>query len=83
MAQKNGIERSLGRIEGQLNSLVQYVKEINDANNKHFESLDKKINNLETFRDNLQGRMSVIGTIAGIIGGAITLIFNYFTGGRK
>jgi len=36
------------------------------------------INDLQSFRDNLTGKLGIIGTIAGIIGSIITMIVNYF-----
>ena len=65
----------LGEIKGELTGIREQLTKMNGTLIAH----DKKINLLETFRDNWQGRLSIIGGIAGMIGAMITLLINYFT----
>lgn len=68
------IQRSLGRIEGKVDGINQRLDKVNGTLKDHSD----KINLLETFRDNLQGRMTIIGAIAGFLGALITTIINRF-----
>ena len=75
---KDDVQRSLGRIEGKLEEGFLNINKRLDGVNGSIKAHDTKINDLETFRDNLQGRMSIIGAIAGVIGAFITMLFNRF-----
>ncbi len=72
---QDDIQYLLGEISGKLDAINQRLDKINGTLDKH----DGKINELEKFRDNLQGKMTVISTIGGFIGGLITIVINYFT----
>lgn len=72
---QDDIQYLLGEISGKLDAINKRLDKINGTLDKH----DNKINELETFKDNLQGRMTVISTIGGFIGGLITIIINYLT----
>jgi len=65
----------LGEIKGELTGIREQLIKMNGSLKSHSE----KINLLETFRDNLQGRMGIIGSIAGLIGAMITIFINYLT----
>ncbi len=71
------IQRSLGRIEGKLESLIVEVKENNTKTQKQIELLNEKINTLESFRDDLKGRIAIIVIIASIIGWIIPNIIDF------
>ena len=71
------IQRSLGRIEGKLESLIVEVKENNTKTQKQIELLNEKINTLESFRDDLKGRLAIIVIIASIIGWIIPNIIDF------
>jgi len=75
---KDDIQRSLGRLEGTINTGFNAINERLDKLNGSIKTHEEKINLLETFRDNLQGRMSIIGAIGGVIGTLITIFFNKF-----
>ncbi|MBE0538261.1 MAG: hypothetical protein IH620_01000, partial [Ignavibacterium sp.] len=51
----------LGEIKGELIGIREQLTKMNGS----LKSNSEKINGLETFRDNLQGRMTIIGAIAG------------------
>ncbi len=70
---QDDIKYLLGEINGKLEGICQRLDKINGTLAKHEDS----INDLKTFRDNLQGRMSVISAISGFIGGIISLIIHY------
>lgn len=70
---QDDIKYLLGEINGKLDGICQRLNKINGTIAKH----EDKINDLETFRDNLQGRMSVISATSGFIGGIISLIIHY------
>jgi hypothetical protein len=75
MAQSEyNVQRSLGRIESKVDAINQRLDSMNGSIKDHA----TQINNLESFRDNLQGRMTILGTIAGFIGAMITAIINHF-----
>jgi len=76
------IQRSLGRIEQGLDDLRTKVQHNCETTEKNINLLNKKVDNLEAFKDNLQGRMTIIGSISGFIGGVITILINYFFGKR-
>ena len=65
----------LGQIDGKVDGIIDRLDKMNGTLIEH----SKKINILETFRDNLQGRMSIIGAVAGFIGAVITIFINYLT----
>ena len=65
----------LGQIDGKVDGIISRLDKMNGTLIDH----NKKINLLETFRDNLQGRMTIIGAIAGFIGAMITILINHFT----
>lgn len=71
---QDGVQRALGRIEGKLDSVIARIDKVDATIITH----DDKINLLETFRDNLTGKISILGAIAGIIGFLITKVINYF-----
>jgi len=72
---QDDVKYLLGEINGKLEGICERLDKINGTLSKH----DDKINDLETFKDNLQGRMSVISAISGFIGGLISLLIRYFT----
>ena len=74
----NEVQRSLGNLEGTLNEGFKAINNRLDKINGSVQSHSKKIDDLETFRDNFQGRMSIIGSVAGAIGAIITMIINHF-----
>ena len=65
----------LGQIDGKVDGIISRLDKMNGTLIEH----GKKINLLETFRDILQGRMTIIGAISGFIGAMITILINYFT----
>lgn len=71
---QDGVQRALGRIEGKIDGIVSHIEKVDTLLKTH----DDKINLLETFRDNLTGKISILGAIAGIIGFLITKVINYF-----
>lgn len=75
MPEIENIQRTLGRIEGKLDGAKEDIDEIR----KSIETSGLKIGALESFRDNLLGRMSIVGAIAGVLGAFISAIFTYFT----
>ena len=75
---KDDIQRSLGRLEGTISTGFKAINERLDKLNGSIKTHEEKINLLEAFRDNLQGRMSIIGAIGGVIGTLITIFFNKF-----
>lgn len=77
MPEKNDIQRSLGRVEGKLDALIIEVKENNEAMVKQIDNINKRIEPIENFQNNLQGRMAVIGTIAAFLGSLITYPINF------
>ena len=77
MPEKNDIQRSLGRVEGKLDALIIEVKENNEAMVKQIDNINKRIEPIENFQNNLQGRMAVIGTIAAFLGSLITYLINF------
>ncbi len=79
MPEKNDIQRSLGRVEGKLDALIIEVKENNEAMVKQIDNINKRIEPIENFQNNLQGRMAVIGTVAAFLGSLITYIINFLT----
>lgn len=68
----NDIEYLLGEINGKLEGICQRLDKINGRLDRH----DSKINELESFRDNLQGKLSIISSIGGFIGGIISFWFS-------
>lgn len=72
---QDDIQYLLGEISGKLDAINQRLDKINGTLDKH----DGKINELEKFKDNLQGKMTIISTLGGFIGGLITIIINSFT----
>mgnify|MGYP000892979157 FL=1 len=77
MPEKNDIQRSLGRVEGKLDALIIEVKENNEAMVKQIDNINKRIEPIENFQNNLQGRMAVIGTVAAFLGSLITYLINF------
>ena len=65
----------LGQIDGKVDGIINRLDRMNGTLIEH----SKKINLLETFRDNLRGQMGVIGAVAGFLGAVITMLINYFT----
>ena len=65
----------LGQIDGKVDGIINRLDRMNGILIEH----SKKLNVFETFRDNLQGRMTIIGAIAGFLGAVITMLINYFT----
>ena len=78
----NNIQRSLGRIEGELKILSSSIRDKNVLFESHFSILDKKVNLLETFKDNFQGRMTIIGGIAGFLGAMLTIFVDKYIKGN-
>ncbi len=70
----NEIQRTLGRIEQGLKDLNERVQHNCEVTEKNIALINAKIDGLESFRDNLQGRMTIIGTISGFVGGLITVL---------
>ena len=66
-------ERTLGRMEGKIDGINQRLDRMNGTLRTH----DEKIDELQSFRDNIQGRMSVIGAIGGVFGAAITALVEF------
>jgi len=65
----------LGQIDGKVDGIINRLDRMNGTLIEH----SRKLNVFETFRDNLQGRMTIIGAIAGFLGAVITMLINYFT----
>jgi len=78
MNMDNNIQRSLGRIEGELKTLSSSIRDKNILFESRFELLDKKVNVFESFKDNFQGRMTIIGGIAGVLGALITIFMDKY-----
>ena len=72
------IQRSLGRIEQGLDDLRDKVKHNCETTEKSISLLNKKVDSLETFKDNLQGKMTILGSVSGFIGGIISMLIDYF-----
>ena len=74
----NNIERSLGEITGELKGVNQRL----DTQNGNVAKCTDRINKLETFKDNLTGKITVIvivaGTAASLIGFAIKEVYEHF-----
>lgn len=68
------IKYVLGEINGKLDGICQRLDKMNGRLDKH----EDKINELETFRDNLQGRLSILSAIAGFVGALISMFFRKF-----
>ncbi len=57
----------LGNIEGKLDDSLSRLE-------KH----ETRLNNVEKIQDEMVGKISIFGAIAGFIGGIITTIFSWF-----
>jgi hypothetical protein len=89
---KEDIQHIIGELQQTIGDLRQTVGELKGTTitgfsnvNRRLEEMkdcadkqNRKINDLETFKDNLTGKLGVIGMIAGVIGSIITMIINYF-----
>ena len=74
----NNIQRSLGRIEGKLESLCSQIEKRNEFIDKSLQETNHQVNLLQSFRDNFQGRISIIGGIAGVLGALITIFMDKY-----
>ena len=76
----NNIERSLGEITGELKGINKRL----DISNSNIAKNQDRINKLESFKDNLTGRITIIVIIAGtavsIAGSLLTTLIKQFTG---
>ena len=75
---KHDTQYLLGEIKGELTGIREQLTKMNGS----LKSNSDKINQLETFRDNWQGRLSVIGGVAGMLGAMITIVINHFLSQR-
>jgi len=78
MNMDNNIQRSLGRIEGKLESLCSQIEKRNEFIDKSLQETNHQVNLLQSFRDNFQGRISIIGGIAGVLGALITIFMDKY-----
>lgn len=67
------MNHAIGELSGKVDGINQRLDGINGSLKTH----DEAINELQTFKDNLTGKLGVIGTIAGFLGSIITMIVNY------
>jgi hypothetical protein len=70
----NGIAESLGEIKGELKGINQRL----DTQNGSIKKYGERINCLETFRDTMVGKISVIAVVFGLIGSVVLSIVNSF-----
>ena len=68
------IQRTLGRLEGKVETIITGQAELWNAHTRVGERVDE----LESKHDKQKGALAVLGLIAGIIGSVITLIFRGF-----
>jgi len=71
---EDDIKYILGEINGKLTGIQDRLDKINGSIQRH----EDRINALESFKDNFEGRMSIISAIGGFIGGIITILLNWF-----
>ena len=64
---------SIGRLEGKVDGINGRLDKINGSIINH----DGRINGIETFRDNLIGKISIIGIIFGFIGSIAVSLINW------
>lgn len=62
----NEIHRSLGRVEGKLDSLIDSFDIDNEERNKKHDTLEKRVSKIEAKQHWYAGAASAIGAIAGI-----------------
>lgn len=74
MSQLNNIERTLGELMGEVRGINARL----DRQNGSIRDCANKINMLETFRDTMVGKISIISAIFGLIGAGVLAVFNYF-----
>ena len=70
---EDDIKYLLGEINGKLDSIKDRLDKMNGSILRH----EDRINTLESFKDNLEGRMSIISALGGFIGGIVTVVFNW------
>lgn len=68
------IMKSLGRLEGQVETVITGQSELWQAHNRNGGRIDV----LESKHDKQKGAFAVLGVIAGIIGSVVTLVLKAF-----
>jgi len=80
MSQLNNIERKIGELIGEVKGINKRL----DTSNGNISKNQDRINKLESFKDNLTGRITIIVIIAGtavsIVGSLLTTLIKQFTG---
>ena len=68
----------------ELTSDVKYIKDFIEANTKSISENSKRISNLESWKDNMDGRLKVFVGIAAFVGGlfmfAVDKAYEFITG---
>ena len=68
------INRSLGRVEGKLDGVLTHLEKINGRLDSH----SKKIDVLEDTTNQIVGKASILGAIAGFVGALILTLIGFF-----
>lgn len=68
------IGEKLSNIEGKIDGMNKQLSSTCYTLKNH----DKRINKTESFCDNMEGKMGVIGTLAGLLGSIAVAVVNYF-----
>jgi hypothetical protein len=66
------IERSLGRVEGKVDSLEDNIREIKHMLQENHTVISGRVSSLEHSRSKLLGTASAIGAAFGVFGGWVT-----------
>ena len=67
----NDISRAIGRLEGKVDGICQRLDSLPCS------AQSKKIDDLETFRDEMIGKTTIFGAIAGFIGAIVVSIISW------
>jgi len=68
------INRSLGRVEGKLDGVLTHLEKINGRLDSH----SKKIDTLEDTTNQIIGKTSILGVVAGFVGALILTLIGFF-----
>ena len=76
--QLDQISQAIGKLQGQVETGFTAINNRLDRQNGSIKCHDDRINELETFRDTMVGKISVISAIFGFIGAMVLAIVNWF-----